>query len=153
MRQDLRQDWDMLFENMTTNQMWSILQNKINAVINKHVPRTKSVLTSAAKRKPVWMPYKAMTKVGKKHKAWQRYMSTHEGPEYQEYTKARNETWKVVRDCEKIYKKNINANPKIFWSYVTSKLKTTGEFPHLKRNLGLMTETDEDNVNELKHNS
>ena len=33
-RQDLRQDWDMLFENMTTNLMWSILQNKIN----KHVP-------------------------------------------------------------------------------------------------------------------
>ena len=45
MRQDLRQDWDMLFKNMSTNQMWSILQNKINAAINKHVPRTKSVLT------------------------------------------------------------------------------------------------------------
>ena len=35
MRQDLRQDWDMLFKNMSTNQMWSMLQNKINAAINK----------------------------------------------------------------------------------------------------------------------
>ena len=65
MRQDLRQDWDMLFKNMSTNHMWSILQNKINAAITKHVPRTKSVLTSAAMRKPVWMSYKALIKVRK----------------------------------------------------------------------------------------
>ena len=32
---------------------------------------------------------------------------------------------------------------------MTSKLKTTGEVPHLKRNDGSMTETDEDKVNEL----
>ena len=72
-RQDLRQDWDMLSKNITTNQMWSILQNKINTAINKHVPQTKSVLTSAAKRKHIWMSYKALTKVRKKYKAWQRY--------------------------------------------------------------------------------
>ena len=46
MRQNLRQDWDMLFENMTTNQMWSILQST-----------NKYVLTGAAKIKPVWMFY------------------------------------------------------------------------------------------------
>ena len=32
---------------------------------------------------------------------------------------------------------------------MTSKLKTTGEVPHLKRNDGSMTETGEDKVNEL----
>ena len=32
---------------------------------------------------------------------------------------------------------------------MTSKLKTTGEVPHLKRNYGSMTATDEDKVNEL----
>ena len=153
MRQDLRQDWDMLFKNMSTNQIWSILQNKINAAINKHVPRTKSVLTSAAKRKPVWMSYKALTKVRKKHKAWQRYMNTQEGSDYHEYAKARNqarnETRKALRDYEKDITKNIKTNPIFFWRYGTSKLKTTGEVPHLKRNDGSMTETDEDKVNEL----
>ena len=67
MKQDLRQDWDMLFENMTTNQIWSILQNKINTAINKHISQTNSVLTSTAKRKPIWMSYKALTKVKKTH--------------------------------------------------------------------------------------
>ena len=154
MRQDLRQDWDMLFKNMTTNQMWSILQNKINTAINKHVPQTKSVLTSAAKRKPIWMSYKALTKVREKHnKAWQRYMSTHEGSDYQEYAKARNqarnETRKALRDYEKDIAKKHQNQSQFFWRYVTSKLKTTGEVPHLKRNDGSMTETDEDKVNEL----
>ena len=96
--------------------MWSILQNKINAAINKHVPRTKSVLTSAAKRNPVWMSYKALTKVRKTHKAWQRYMNTHEGSDYHEYAKARNqarnETRKALRDYEKDIAKSIKTNPK-----------------------------------------
>ena len=95
--------------------MWSILQNKINAAINKHVPRTKSVLTSAAKRKPVWMSYKALTKVRKKHnKAWQRYMSTLEGSDYHEYAKARNETRKALRDYEKDIAKASKPIPKFF---------------------------------------
>ena len=114
MRQDLRQDWDMLFKNMSTNQMWSILQNKINAAINKHVPQTKSVLTSAAKRKPVWMSYKSLTKVRKIHKAWQRYMGTHEGSDYHEYAKARNETRKALRDYEKDIAKASTPIQKIF---------------------------------------
>ena len=35
MRRDLRQDCDMLFENITTNQLWSILQYEINAAMNE----------------------------------------------------------------------------------------------------------------------
>ena len=99
------------------------------------------------------MSYKALTKVRKKHKAWQRYMSTQEGSDYHEYAKAmnqaRNETRKALRDYKKDIAKSIKTNPKQFWRYVTSKLKTTGEVPHLKRNDGSMTETDEDKVNEL----
>ena len=101
---------------MSTHQMWSILQNKIDAAINKHVPRTKSVLTSAAKRKHAWMSYKALTKVREKYKAWQRYMSTHEGSDYHEYAKARsqarNETRKALRDYEKDIAKSIKTNKK-----------------------------------------
>ena len=80
-------------------------------------------------------------------------MSTQEGSDYHEYAKARNqarnETRKALRDYEKDIAKNIKTNPKNFGRYVTSKLKTTGEVPHLKRNDGSMTETDEDKVNEL----
>ena len=75
-----------------------------------------------------------------------------EGSHYQEYAKARNqarnETRKALRDYEKDIAKVIKTNP-IFFRYVTSKLNTTGEVPHLKRNDGSMTETDEDKVNSL----
>ena len=37
----------------------------------------------------------------KPHKAWQRYMRTHEGSDYQEYAKAMNETMKALREYEK----------------------------------------------------
>ena len=80
----------MLFENMTTNQMWSIPQNKINATINKNVQRTKSVFNSTAKR--TYMDVIQSTdQSAETHTAWQRYMSTHEGSDYQEYAKARNQ--------------------------------------------------------------
>ena len=45
-----------------------------------------------------------------KRKAWQRYMSTHKGSDYQEYVKAMNEN--------------------------RTALNSTGEVPHLKRNDG-----------------
>ena len=93
------------------------------------------------------MSYKAQTKVRKKHKTWPRYMITHEGSDYHEYAKARNETRKALRDHEKDIAKSIKTNPNIFLRYVTSKLKTTGEVPHLKGNDGSMTEIDEDKVN------
>ena len=76
-------------------------------------------------------------------------MSTHEGSDYHEYAKARNQTRKALRDYKKDIAKSIKTNPNFFGRYVTSKLKTTGEVPHLKRNDGLKTETDEDKVNEL----
>ena len=149
--QDLRQDWDILFENMTTNQMWSILQNIINTAINKHVPQTKSVLISAAKRNPIWMSYKALIKVTK-HKAWQRYEHTW-GIRLQGICKGQepSQEWnnENTSGLRNIYSKSIKTNPKYFWRYVTSELKTTGEVPHLKRNDGSMTETDEDKVHEL----
>ena len=47
-----------------------------------------------------------------KHKAWQRYISTHEGLDYHEYAKARNETRKALRDYEKDIAKSIKTNPK-----------------------------------------
>ena len=79
-------------------------------------------------------------------------MSTHEGSDYQEYAnasnQARNETRKALRDYEKDIAKSIKINPN-FLRDVTSKLKNTGEVPHLKRNYGSMAETDEDKVNEL----
>ena len=53
-----------------------------------------------------------------KHNAWQRYMSTHEGSDYHEYAKARNqarnETRKALRDYEKDIAKSIKTNPIFF---------------------------------------
>ena len=54
------------------------------------------------------------------------YYST--GHDYQEYAKARNaaktETRRAVRDFEKEVAKQAKKNPKAFYRYVNSKLKT-----------------------------
>ena len=86
------------------------------------------------------------------HKTWQRYMITYEGSDYQEYAYvrnqlARNETRKALGDYENDIAKSIKTNPTFFGRYVSSKLKTTGDVPHLKMNDGLMTDTDEDKLN------
>ena len=73
------------------------------------------------------------------HTAWQRYMSTHEGSDYQEYAKARNqarnETSNEIRKALPHDEKDI--------------AKSNKTNPHLKRNDGSKTETDEDKVNQL----
>ena len=58
-----------------------------------------------------------------------------------------NETRKALRDYKKNIAKSIKTQSKKNWRHVTSKLKITGEVPHLKRDDGSMTETDEHKVN------
>ena len=71
------------------------------------------VLTSAGKEKTGMDVIQSTDQSEEEHNTWQRYMSTHEGSDNQEYAKtrnqARNETRKALRDYEKdIAKKHQN---------------------------------------------
>lgn len=118
-------DWDNHLDSLDCAGMWNIISGKIISNMDKHIPKTKS---GNKPKKPAWMNEKVLAKIKQKHSAFKRYMNTREGKDYQIYAKARNQAkWecrKAVRDMERKIANESKENPKAFFRYANSKLKT-----------------------------
>jgi hypothetical protein len=95
----------------------------------------------------------ALKKVRLKRKAYQRYLQTREGTDYLEYCKARNQVKRSCRRAIREFEKKIAAeaknNPKAFYAYARSKLKTKEGIADLEDGKGSTATSDEDKANVL----
>ena len=101
----------------------------------RNIPKT----TGRPDRPNVWktpLDRETVKKVKKKHRAWRRYLETREEAKYVEYVRLRNQvrssTRKASRWKEKEIAEHIKDNPKKFWKFVNSKMKTRGCIPDLE---------------------
>ena len=82
-------------------------------------------------------------------------METREGKDFVSYAQARNQAkWackSAVRDYERNLAKNSKTNPKAFFSYVNSKLKTRPTIPDLKKSNGELTSNDHEKAEVLNN--
>lgn len=147
MRKMMDQDWDEKMRHLSTNEAWDLFQSEMNKAIQQCIPKSKAN-GNPANKKPMWMSTRALIKVRKKHKAWQRYMETREGSAYKAYARARNQARNEVRRAIKKFEQSIandiKSNPKKFWAYTNSKLKSRREIPQLEKTDGSKTENDND---------
>jgi hypothetical protein len=71
---------------------------------------------------------KTITKIKRKHCAWQRNYETKREDHWREYTKLRNQVKSLIRKAHLNFEKDIakaaKHNPKKLWSYVNSRTKT-----------------------------
>jgi len=76
----------------------------------------------------------------KKQLCWNHYRATSDPIDYahfaQEWNKLRKLTWKLQKDYESHFANGIKRNPKAFWRYVNSKLKTRPSIESLKLDNG-----------------
>jgi len=76
----------------------------------------------------MWVNSEAMRVIKKKKSAYHRYLESREGKDYLEYVKSRNEAkneiQRAVRGFEREISKKAKKDPKVFYKYVNSKLKT-----------------------------
>ena len=132
MRNEIRNiNWNSI-KTMNVEDGWKFFQNTLDKLIKNHIPK-KNINN---RKKAVWMNKTALAKVKRKQKAYQRYLETKEGKDYLKYTQARNqaksECRKSVKLFEKELAKNIKKNPKAFYAYAKSKMKTKEHIPDLK---------------------
>ncbi len=145
-------DWDAELQDKSTNEQWNFIKGKIDSAVTKCIP-VRRPNSTGYKKKPLWMNETALTKLKKKRAAYQRYLSTREGKEYEEYARLRNQTkWeirKAKRDFEKEIASKAKSNPKAFYNYSKSKLKTRSGVGDIKREDGSVTENDREKAEEL----
>jgi len=121
-----RLDWKELLEDKDCAEAWEMFHCCMKEAMTKCIPRKSS--KPCKTNKALWMNEEALAKVKKKSAAYKRYLETKEGKEYIEYARARNQARWACRKMKKEFEKKIaqdsKTNPKTFYKYVNSKLKT-----------------------------
>jgi hypothetical protein len=138
-------DWDKEMCAKSIDQCWDIVEKKLKAAIKLCIPKRR-VTSGRSHRKPLWLNGRALDKVRKKRHAFQRYLETREGEDYKAYAKARNQVkWeikKAMKEFEKKIAQEAKSNPKAFYKYAQSKLKTRVTVSDLKQPDGSLTTSD-----------
>lgn len=115
------------------HQAWTTVKDTVMLALKKCIPKVK---IGNEKSRPLWMNNELTSKMKKKKQAYKKYLQTREGTDYLHYTRARNQVKSSCRAAVKSHEKNIarnvKQNPKAFFSYAKSKLKTRDGIADLK---------------------
>ena len=145
-------NWDKELEGKNTQDSWTKIKLTVHKLIDNHIPKKRNS-NSNRPTKPLWMNDKAMAAIKKKRDSFKRYLQTREGADYQSYAKFRNqakwETRKAKREYEKHIAKQTKKNPKAFFRYANSKLKTRSGVADLHKEDGSTTKTDQEKAEVL----
>ncbi len=149
-RTNLDINWEHELTGKDVIQCWEIFKSRLRVAASENIP--KVLLNTKKQKRPSWMNTNAIAKVKKKHAAWKRYLATKDGQAYQLYARARNQAKWECQKARKAYEKDVakqsKQNPKTFWKYVNSKLKSRENIADLHTDTG-MASTDQDKANVL----
>ena len=134
---------------------WKSFLDTYNQALDRYVPKAGGNLKSKKPRRKqrLWMNKKALSKVKKKKAAFARYVQTREGKDYQEYAKARNqagaECKRAIKQYEKSMANKAKSNPKAFYAYANSKMKTKQGIAELTDEKGNTATSNKDKADTL----
>ena len=138
-------------EEMTTQEAWNLFQSTMNMLTEEYVPKKKP----PRRKRNMYMTNKALRLRKRKERLWKRYLDTGQDSDYCKFAKVRNELRTMTRSLKKSFEKgllkNLKANPKAFWAYVNSKVKSASGIGTLKGQNDSMAETDSDKAEVLNN--
>ena len=142
-------NWNDILAGESIDDQWASLSSKIKSITDVFVPHSSSRLSTFKNRqhrKPLWMNERVLASLKKKKAAFEQYKQSRAGQDCLAYTKARNhakaETRRAVREFEKEIALQAKKNPKAFYKYVNSKVKTRGSIGNLISDRGEILSDD-----------
>ena len=123
MRQELLAvDWRELLQSLPMEECWKTFKDVISSLEARYIPVKK--VSKKKIQKPVWMTYKAMKLVTRKHNVYRRYKSVQHPACVKATKKAKKELRKAKKKFERKLAQNIKEDKKSFYAYKRSKNKT-----------------------------
>ena len=143
-------NWESSLEPLSVDEAWDFIKDKIEEAITISTP---VVLTSGRKSKR-FMDKETLESVRNKHRLFRRWNKDSDNKELEkEYTKANNKARKDCRKAHRNYEKKVaeqaKENPKAFYSYVNSKIKSKTGIADLKKEDGTKTKSDREKAEML----
>ena len=143
-----RVNWGAEFENKSVQECWDIFKNKLEELVEKHVP-----MCEPKDYNEPWMNSGLMRLWKKKYFAWKRFTETRSHANYLAY---KNETKKLKKDVRKAKRKyerklakQVRHNRRAFYRYVNSKLTVRPELTEIQNENGQLVDKEEEICNIL----
>ncbi|XP_066292857.1 uncharacterized protein [Branchiostoma lanceolatum] len=137
-------DWDSRLENRSFDEAYSVFKDILQASIDLHIPNTRK----KACKKNLYTTSEVKRLSKKKRASWDRYTASRDVVDYARYAAIRNDIRRLTRRLRYEFESNlvqdIKQNPKSFWKYVNSRLKTRTTIGDLKRTDGTMTSSNKE---------
>ena len=130
---------------------WEILTEQLSNLIETYIPVSK--VSSGTGTKTPYITQNCHDAIRKKHSKWEKFLHCKTNQNYEIYKDARNKVITEMRRSKYEYEKNlatqIKTDPKLFWSYVRSKLKTKGKLGQLKSQNDTLTNDSQEKAEVL----
>ena len=148
-----RQKWEHL-EDMSVGNCWEDIKNKIHHAMDEYIPKLKP--RNRNYKKTYWMSLGLRKSVKKKYRLYRRFLENNKNTKsekYQKYIEERDNVNKQLKkerkDHEKKIAENCKQNPKMFWKYINSRLKSHSGISPLKDKDDKIINEDEAKANIL----
>ena len=144
-------DWLQLLDGVDVSASWEILIEQLSNLIETYIPVSK--VSSGTGTKTPYITQNCHDAIRKKHSKWEKFLHCKTNQNYEIYKDARNKVITEMRRSKYEYEKNlatqIKTDPKLFWSYVRSKLKTKGKLGQLKTQNDTLTNDSQEKAEVL----
>ena len=133
-------DWSMMHDS-DVPQAYSLFKNTLQEAIDKCIPKT-----GPKPRKNLYVTKEVMKLKRRKKSLWNKYIRSSDPLDYAQYCTCRNKLRKLTRklrtEFEQRISRELKTNPKVFWKYTNSRLKTKSGIEDLKDGRGHLCTDD-----------
>jgi len=137
LRNELLIDWGLLLDPLHNNAeaQFTVLHQLLDEACEKCIPYV-TINPAVKNRPPMDKDIRKLNR--RKRRLWNRYIETRDINKYHDYCKCRNKVRAATRRARKEFELQIalkaDTEPKMFWKYANSKLKTRSKIPDLYKN-------------------
>ena len=126
---------------MNVSDAWNYFYDVFDNVVKSNIP-----LFHATSKKNIYMTREAMRLKNTKYKLWRKYCATRAQTDHDAFVFARNKLRSLTRslrqDFEQCITTNVKHNPKVFWRYAKSRLKTCATYNDIQDSNGNLLQSD-----------
>ena len=120
-------DWYGELSLLNTDDAWNYFYNVFDNAIKENIP-----VNHATSKKNIYMTREAMRLKNTKYRLWRKYCMTRTQSDHDAFACVRNDLRLLTRSLRHNFKQSITANihhnPKAFWRYAKSRLKTRATY-------------------------
>ena len=142
-------DWDTILRGQPFTDAYRLFCNILKEKTEQHIPTT----TKQKKNKNLYITPKARNLRKKKRDSWDLYAKSNNPVDYARFAQLRNQlrgqTRRLRASFEHKLAQDLKSNPKAFWKYVRSRMKTTSKISDLDMGHGRMTSTNKEKADTL----